>query len=127
MTASVKAGLGKHAYELTGEQQAEALMLSTIASPFGIMAYSLPNISVAIFLDRILLPDRLRKWLIYSVVIAQNLAAAVCAVLLFVQCSTPQFFWHGTCLSPSMVTSYSYFAGGMMGCYGLRLSVLTVI
>lgn len=100
---------------MTLEQQSEALKLSLIASPFGMMAYSLPNISVAIFLDRILFPDPLRKWFIYSVVIAQNVAAAVCAVMLFFQCAVPQTIWSGRCLSPLIFTDYSYFLGGMMG------------
>lgn len=114
ITASVHAGLGRHSSELAMEQQLRALKLSVLASPFGIMAYSLPNVSVAIFLDRILFPDPLRKWFIYSVVIAQNVAAAVAVIMLFFHCATPPTIWHGRCFDPLIFTNYSYFLGGMI-------------
>lgn len=108
--------MGRHAYDLTFAQRVQATKLNFIANPFGIMAYSLPNISVAIFIQRILHLPRLQKWVLYAVTISQNIIAGISCVLLFTQCSPTQFLWNPTipakCLSSTVLTGYSYFVGG---------------
>lgn len=92
-----------------------AVKINLIANPFGVMAYSLPNISVAIFLDRILAPNKHRRIALYTITIAQSVIAAISLILLFTQCTPTEFLWNptirATCLSPSVVTGYSYFVG----------------
>ena len=108
--------MGRHAYYLSSYQRIRATKLNLIANPFGIMAYSLPNVSVAIFINRILRLPRLQQWLLYSVPIAQCVIAGISCVLLFAQCVPAQFLWDPTvpakCLSPTVITGYSYFVGG---------------
>lgn len=116
ITASVHAGLGRHAYYLDPYHRKQAIKLNIIANPFGIMAYSLPNLSVAMFLNRILSLDRGRKWFIYAVAITQNIFAAVSSILVFEQCHPTAFLWdpsvEATCLPSEVLPVYSYFVGG---------------
>ena len=116
ITASVGAGMGRHGYDLSSDQKTRATKLNYIATPFSIMAYTLPNLSVAIFLQRILRLPRLQKWLLYSVPIAQCMIAGVCCILLFAQCTPSRFLWNpatpAKCLPATVLTRYSYFAGG---------------
>ena len=107
--------MGRHASYLTPSQLELAVKINLIANPFGVMAYSLPNISVAIFLDRILAPNRSRKFALYTITIAQSVIAGISLVLLFTQCTPAEHLWNPTipanCLPASVVTGYSYFVG----------------
>ena len=108
--------MGRHAYYLSTYQRIQATKLNYIANPFGIMAYSFPNLSVAIFINRILRLARLPKWLLYIVPIAQCVIAGISCILLFTQCMPSQFLWDPSipakCLSAKVLTGYSYFVGG---------------
>ncbi|KAL8731916.1 MAG: hypothetical protein Q9181_004127 [Wetmoreana brouardii] len=81
------------------------------------MAYSLPNISVAIVLNRIIAPTRYFRMTIYAVAIAQSIIAAISCILLFAQCTPSEYLWNPTiaakCMPPSVITGYSYFVGGI--------------
>lgn len=109
--------MGKHAAYLTSHELMQAVKINFIANPFGVMAYSLPNISVAIFLNRILAPNRARKITLYTITIAQSVIAAISLIILFAQCHPTEFLWNptirATCLPPSVLTGYSYFVGGI--------------
>lgn len=130
ITASVDAGMGRHAYHLTVAQRVQATKLNFIANPFGIMAYSLPNISVAIFIHRILRLPRTQKWVLYSVTIAQNIIAGISCVLLFTQCSPTEFLWNPTipakCLSSTVLTGYSYFVGAYSAFTDILLAIIPI-
>ncbi|KAK6080614.1 integral membrane protein [Seiridium cupressi] len=58
-------GMGKHAAELGRQRASEVVRIILIAGPFGVMAYSFPNVSVAILLQRLLAPNKLRTSLLY--------------------------------------------------------------
>ncbi|MCJ1432412.1 hypothetical protein MMC27_001768 [Xylographa pallens] len=94
------------------------------------MAYSLPNISVAIFLNRILSPNRWRRWMIYAIVIAQSVIAAISCVILFTQCTPTASLWDpavsGTCLPSSVITGYSYFVGAYSAFTDIFLAVIPI-
>ena len=116
-TYDVHLGMGRHVYYLDPMQAVKAVKVNYIANPFGIMAYSFPNISVAVFIDRILAPDRLRQVSLYTVAVAQVVIAAISCVLLFKQCTPTASLWNPTikpkhCLDIGTLTSYSYFVGG---------------
>jgi len=108
--------MGRHAYYLADEKRMQATKLNLIANPFGIMAYSLPNMSVAMFIHRILNLPRAQRWLLYSVPITQNIIAGISCIILFAQCSPTEFLWNPSipakCLSSTVITGYSYFVGG---------------
>ena len=114
--------MGRHAYYLNPEQRVRATKINFILNPFGIMAYSLPNISVAIFINRILSLRGWRKWGIYGIAIAQSFIAGISCILLFAQCSPAKFLWDPTipakCLPSTVITGYSYF----VGCKSSKLS-----
>ncbi|KAL9025195.1 MAG: hypothetical protein Q9196_005943 [Gyalolechia fulgens] len=114
-TEDVRLGMGRHAQHLDQTKLVSIVRLNLIANPFGIMAYSFPNISVAIVLNRIIAPSRPVWVTIYAVSIAQCIIAAVSCVLLFVQCTPSEHLWNptvpATCMPPSVITGYSYFVG----------------
>ncbi len=122
-TADVEYGMGRHAAYLTPDELSKAVKINLIANPFGVMAYSLPNISVAIFLNRILAPNKTRKLILYTITIAQSVIAAISLILLFTQCNPTEYLWNptipATCWSPSVLIGYSYF----VGCESIRPTV----
>lgn len=69
--------MGKHAGALPAKQLSKAVKVNLIANPFGIMAYSFPNVSIAILLNRLLAPNRIRTWALYSLASLQCIIAAV--------------------------------------------------
>lgn len=91
------------------------LMSSYTANPFGIMAYSFPNISVAILLERLLAPNKLRTRFLYLLASTQVVIASISCILLFVQCIPSAHLWNPTipakCFPTGTVSRYSYFVG----------------
>ncbi|KAL8749078.1 MAG: hypothetical protein Q9184_006945 [Pyrenodesmia sp. 2 TL-2023] len=92
------------------------------------MAYSLPNISVAIVLNRIIAPTRYLRMTIYAVAIAQSIIAAISCILLFAQCRPSEYLWNptiaATCMPPSVITGYSYFVGAYSAFTDVFLAVV---
>ena len=115
-TADVHLGMGRHAQYLDQAKLVSTVRLNLIANPFGIMAYSLPNISVAIVLNHIIAPARYFRLAIYVIAVAQTIIAAISCILLFAQCTPSEHLWNptvsATCMPPSVITGYSYFVGG---------------
>lgn len=117
-TYDIHLKMGRHVYYLDPRQAIRAVKINYIANPFGIMAYSFPNISVAIFIDQILVLDRARQITLHGIAGTQVVIAAISCVLLFVQCSPAESLWNPSvkpkhCLSTQTLTAYSYFVGGM--------------
>lgn len=108
--------MGKHAVNISPDLLNLTIKVNFIANPFGIMAFSLPNISVAILLVRLLAPHAFRAWALYALAISQVVIAGVSCVLLFAQCTPVEFLWNSavkaTCFKPGAMTGYSYFVGG---------------
>lgn len=109
--------MGRHASSYpNAEKLMSTVRLNLIANPFGIMAYSLPNISVAIQLNKIMAPNRYLRWSIFTIAIAQSIIAGISCIILFAQCTPSKHLWNPTvparCMSPSVITGYSYFVGG---------------
>ncbi|MCJ1303484.1 hypothetical protein MMC08_006294 [Hypocenomyce scalaris] len=131
VAVDVKAGMGRHAYYLNPEQRVRATKINFILNPFGIMAYSLPNISVAIFINRILSLRGWRKWGIYGIAIAQSFIAGISCILLFAQCSPAKFLWDPTipakCLPSTVITGYSYFVGSYSAFTDIVLAVVPAV
>ena len=120
-TADVKLGMGKPMADLDPQHQMDAVRMNIIGTPFGVVAYSLPNVSVAIFINRILMPKRWRKVLLYAITILQCVISGISCVLLFVQCSPVEALWNptipATCMSLDIMIGYSYFVGCQISCY----------
>lgn len=107
--------MGKHAKAISVEKVSQAVKVNFIANPFCIMAYSFPNVSIAISLNRLLAPSHIRCWALYSLVSLQCLIAAISCVLLFTQCTPVASLWDSTiparCFPTGVMTGYSYFTG----------------
>ncbi|KAL8940608.1 MAG: hypothetical protein Q9216_002721 [Gyalolechia sp. 2 TL-2023] len=130
-TEDVRLGMGQHAQDLDPAKLVPIVRLNFIANPFGIMAYSLPNISVAIVLNRIIAPRRTVRITIYAVSIAQSIIAAISCVLLFAQCTPSEYLWNptveATCMPPSVITGYSYFVGAYSAFTDIFLAVIPAV
>ncbi len=107
--------MGRHTSELPLSQLSDAIKFNFIANPFGIMAYSFPNISVAILANRLMAPNKLRAAALYLLVGSQCVIAGISCILLFVQCTPTESLWNpaipATCFPPGTVSRYSYFVG----------------
>lgn len=107
--------MGKHARDIPASQLSDTIKFNYIANPLGIMAYSLPNISIAILLERLLAPNKLRAVFLYSVAVSQCIIAAISCILLFTQCTPTEYLWNptmpATCISAGTLSKYSYFVG----------------
>ncbi|GAM84863.1 hypothetical protein ANO11243_028650 [Dothideomycetidae sp. 11243] len=130
-TYDVHLGMGKHEADIDPTMLSKAVKINYIGNPFGIMAYSFPNISVAILVNRLLAPDRLRSAALYGLAISQCVIAAVACVLLFAQATPTAYLWnptiHGKLNYPSRVlTGYSYFVGSYTAMTDVVLAVVPV-
>ncbi|KAK6206642.1 hypothetical protein LQW54_007594 [Pestalotiopsis sp. IQ-011] len=101
-----------------------------MANPFGIMAYSFPNISVAILLERLLAPNKLRTRLLYLLASTQVVIASISCILLFVQCIPPVHLWNPTipakCFPTGTVSRYSYFVGSFTAFTDIVLGIVPI-
>ncbi|KAK9788262.1 putative Integral membrane protein [Seiridium cardinale] len=123
-------GMGKHTAELGIQRTSEVVKIFLIASPFGVMAYSFPNISVAILLQRLLAPNKLRKYLLYLLVCSQVVIAAVSCILLLVQCRPTDYLWNhtiqATCFPAKTVSKYSYLVGSFTTFTDVILGIMPI-
>ena len=106
-------GFGRHTVYLSLSQQQLTLKLQIIANPFIVLAASLPYVSVALLVNRILAPEPLQKWRILSVTILQSLIAFVQCVLFLTTGVPIDSTWNPnvkptTCLPTNLVAHFSY-------------------
>ncbi|ETS80241.1 hypothetical protein PFICI_07770 [Pestalotiopsis fici W106-1] len=127
-TYDVAIGMGKHAIDIPTERLSLVMKVNFIGNPFGIMAYSFPNISVAILVNHVLPPNRLRAGALYLLAISQCVIAGISCVLLFTQCTPTESLWNPTvphtCLAAGTVSRYSYFVGAYTALTDIILGVV---
>ncbi|KAF7540564.1 hypothetical protein G7054_g1261 [Neopestalotiopsis clavispora] len=94
------------------------------------MAYSLPNIAVAILLERLLAPNKLRTRLLYLLAATQVVIAGISCILLFVQCIPTEYLWNPTipakCFPVGTVSRYSYFVGSFTAFTDVVLGIVPI-
>jgi hypothetical protein len=116
-TYDVHLGMGKHVWDVPSEQLSYTIMINLICHPLGVMAFSFPNISVVILIERLMPPNIVRTIGLYTVATLQCLAAAVGSTLLFVQCTPSAHLWDPTipakCVPHGTISRYCYFVGCM--------------
>ncbi|KAL8681920.1 MAG: hypothetical protein Q9186_002006 [Xanthomendoza sp. 1 TL-2023] len=71
ITVSVAQGLGKHIFYLSPASRIKSIKLAILSNPLVFLASSWPNISVAISLNRILVPPPWQVWILYGIPILQ--------------------------------------------------------
>ncbi|KAI1259430.1 hypothetical protein F5Y18DRAFT_296648 [Xylariaceae sp. FL1019] len=117
ITYSVHLGFGRHTAAVLAEPNGPRKVVRTamwqqLGYPFNIGAFSLPNISIAILINRLLVPNTTRELALYSLVILQVIFAVVSIFIIFLQCHPTAKLWNsaltGTCLDPSIFNGYSY-------------------
>ena len=97
----------------------EAIRLSNITNPFGVMAFCIPKVAVALLLVRIMAPVQRGKWFLYSLTGGVMIAGSLNVIFLFVQCKPVTALWDpivaatATCWKPSIIVNYGYFLGGL--------------
>lgn len=116
ITVSVHRGLGKHFINLSPAALTGAVKLAIISNPLVFLAAAFPNISVAISLDRILVPQLWPRVMLYGFPILQCIVAFICSVITYTQCTPLEALWNPTiphkCLPSNAIVGILYFNGG---------------
>ncbi|KAL8745580.1 MAG: hypothetical protein Q9190_002292 [Brigantiaea leucoxantha] len=116
ITVAVHAGLGRHLIYIEPENLTRAIKLAIIANPFVIIASALPNVAVAIALNRILIPVYWQLTILYGIPILQCIIALISSILAFTYCNPPSSLWDPTqpakCISTDAAVGVLYFNGG---------------
>ncbi|MCJ1306214.1 hypothetical protein MMC08_009032 [Hypocenomyce scalaris] len=130
LTAAVAAGNGRHPYYLTEAQLSKSIKLNTIAIVPGLMAFSVPKVSVACLLMRLLNPGKYQRWFLYTISIGIIPISMIDAIMLFVQCSPVRGLWDSnitpTCWSPFVLVDFAIFTGALSAFVDLYLALYAV-
>lgn len=91
----------------------------------------MPNISIAILIERLLHPSPVRKVCLFAMVSLQLLLSVVAVILYFAQCQPVRYLWDaarvdGTCWNPSVFFGYYYFFSVYTALTDLVLAVVPV-
>ena len=110
-------GFGRHIWTLPPDDVIQSIKFNYLATPFQIMAYSVPKLSVAIFIDRILSPSRIRRYILYGVPCVQLLSGIISIILLFKTCTPVASIWDPAvkqqyCLPHDPTLGYNYYVAG---------------
>ncbi|KAI5921321.1 hypothetical protein F4810DRAFT_712571 [Camillea tinctor] len=129
-TYDVHLGMGKHAWDIPPDELSEVVKINYIGNPFGIMAYSFPNIAVVILLERIMVPNTSRAVGLYTLVVLQSIIAAISCILLFTQCTPTEYLWNSTipatCFPAGTISKYSYFVGSFTAFTEIVLGIVPI-
>lgn len=114
-TRSVKWGFGKHVYHLSRQQISQAIKYQYMAQPFAYMALVFGRVSFAVSLLMIMATNKLRRWILYGLIIGQFLINIIFVFLGLGQCSPPAKYWNpnmpGSCMSPKVIVAAGYVQG----------------
>lgn len=92
------------------------MKLAIISNPLVFLAATFPNISVAISLDRILVPQLWQKGILYGIPILQCIVAFTCSVITYSQCTPLEALWNPSiphkCLPSNAIIGILYLNGG---------------
>ncbi|KAM5353596.1 hypothetical protein ACJ41O_000246 [Fusarium nematophilum] len=134
--ASVNLGLGRHTAAVAAEPGGTLRMVETkkiqiVAYPFNIMAYSLPNVTILILIERLAgRTETVSRRFLRGVVAIQLILAAVSVVIIFVQCQPTKYLWDqsidGSCWSPDVFNYSSYVVSAVTALTDLVLAVVPI-
>ncbi|KAI9655665.1 MAG: hypothetical protein M1831_004817 [Alyxoria varia] len=115
-TLALETGTGQHIHDLSPTEQVTAIKINLIATGLCIMDWSIPKISIAILLDRILCPRPLMKTVLYSLAGVSFSLAIVTTIITFVHCQPVAGNWNPErydpmCWSPDVLTNVSIAVG----------------
>lgn len=89
------------------------LLLTACLAAFNIIAFSFPNISIAILVNNLLDPNLWRTRALFTLVLLEVFFALVSVMILFLMCSPVEYLWDksvvgGSCWSPNVMNDFSY-------------------
>ena len=113
---SVYAGRGyaRHIEYLSPTQLSDALELNTISRSLCIFSIAVGKISVALLIERLAGPSKIRKWMLRSISISVFVSAIITILLFYVQCQPARALWDkgmikdgtGSCWNPIPVNTW---------------------
>ncbi|KAL8807156.1 MAG: hypothetical protein Q9182_000838 [Xanthomendoza sp. 2 TL-2023] len=124
ITVSVSEGLGKHVFYLTPTARIQCSKLAILSNPLVFLASSWPNVSVAISLNRILVPQPWQVGVLYGIPILQCAFAFISSIVTYNQCSPLEGLWNPlmaqkyTCL-PSALSAFTHVFLAVVPIFGL--------
>ncbi|MCJ1398245.1 hypothetical protein MMC11_001442 [Xylographa trunciseda] len=131
-TISTAYGIGRHLAALSPENAIQAIKMESISSAFGVMAFCIPKIAVALLLVRLMGPKHRGKWFLYFITGTVTIAGVLSIIFLFVQCQPVAALWDpavaamATCWDPSVLTDYTYFVGAYSALCDFSLAVFPI-
>ncbi|PGH18283.1 hypothetical protein AJ79_00622 [Helicocarpus griseus UAMH5409] len=127
---SVTLGLGKRTARVLKELGPQRLVDAAFYQIIGYRAFSFPNISIAILIDKLLSLPRKRKIALYSMVTVQVVLAMISIFIVFFQCKPRAALWNpglgGKCWPPSVINDYSYFLSAYTTVTDIVLAVVPI-
>lgn len=92
-----------------------------MAQPFAYMALVFGRVSFAVSLLMIMATSKLRRWILYGLIMGQFLINTIFIFLGLGQCSPPAKYWNlnipGSCMSPRVIEAAGYVQGGKLDCF----------
>lgn len=94
------------------------------------VAFTLPNVAIAILVNKLLDPQLWRTRLLFAVAFFQMLFAVIPCIVVYVQCRPIEKLWNtsmkGTCWSPAVLNDITYFLTGYTIFADVLLAVLPI-
>ncbi|OAX82507.1 hypothetical protein ACJ72_03144 [Emergomyces africanus] len=132
VTVSIGYGFGKHEDTLTPEQTRGSRLNAQIGSLFGILAISVPKLAVAAMLNRIFVPTRFHRNMVWFLSGFATIVGCVCFPVLMTICRPHKATWdkrikNAKCRNPSSSTDYLIFTGAVSAFVDLYFAVYAVV
>ncbi|KAG5302339.1 hypothetical protein I7I48_02656 [Histoplasma ohiense] len=132
VTISIRYGFGRHEDTLTPEQLRGSRLNAQIGSLFGILAISFPKLGVAAMLNRILVPTRFHRNVVWLLSGFSLLVGCICFPVLMTICRPHRATWdkrvkNPKCRDPSSSTNYLIFVGAVSAFVDLYFAVYSVV
>ncbi|KAL8661876.1 MAG: hypothetical protein Q9168_008339, partial [Polycauliona sp. 1 TL-2023] len=130
ITVSVHRGLGRYVYYLDAESGIQASKLAVLSNPLIFLASAWPNISVAISIDRILVPTRGQQGVLYGIPILQCIFALICSIITYTSSAPLEGLWNpfiqAKRVPPSIVQGILYCNGALSAFTHIFLAVVPI-
>ncbi|KAI1408530.1 hypothetical protein F5Y13DRAFT_194198 [Hypoxylon sp. FL1857] len=129
-SVSIAHGMGRHVYYLSDDDTVNALYYGAIHIAPGILAYSLPKLSVVIFLVRLMGNVRRGVWFLYSVIVILFITSILAIVTFLVHCIPVDHHWHpfspADCIPDHILDTIAYVCGSWPAFTDLVLAIFPI-
>ncbi|KAI1465193.1 uncharacterized protein F4812DRAFT_462036 [Daldinia caldariorum] len=112
---AISYGLGRHIQYLSDDDLVNCLYYSAIQRAPGILSFTLPKLSVVIFLSKLMGNMKRGRWFLYSVITILFITSLMGIVIFLAQCRPMDHLWHplspADCVSATVLDAISYLCG----------------